>query len=129
MSVENFFPAHYPWQRLLSDIHKKLVPEDDESEDDTMVVEVVIEQTEGGNTTYELQITAGELFEAMKTKHVVGISYSEEYGLIDMFPIYRGVIGLEPAGYSFYGFDFYGGDSYMFTASTESDKPLYTEGV
>lgn len=125
MSVENFFPAHYPWQRLLSDIRGKLVPE--ESEDDTMVVEVVFGTDAEENMTLELQITAGELFEAMKTKHVVAISFVEEYSQINMFPLYRGVIGFEPAGYSFYGFDFYDGDTYMFSASTASDKPLYTD--
>lgn len=126
MSVENFFPGHYPWQRLLSDIHKKLVPE--ESEDDTMIVELVSGQTEGGNITFEMQITAGELFEAMKTKHVVAICYFEEYDSIDAFPILRGQESLDPGGYIFTGID-RNADNYLFYANTASDKPIYTDNI
>ena len=123
MSVENFFPEHYPWQRLLSDIHKKLVPE--ESEDDTMVVELVISTNEGGDTTFELQITAGELLEAMKTKFVAAISFNEELSRVDVFPILCGRESIDPAGYSFIGIDA-NCESYTFSADTASDKPLYT---
>lgn len=122
MSVENFFPGHYPWQRLLSDIHKKLVPE--ESEDDTMIIEFVM-GTDGGHTTLELQITASELLEAMKTKFVVAISFIEEFNRIIVIPILYGEESADPAGYTFNGIDD-SANELTFTASTASDKPLCT---
>ena len=116
MSVENFFPGHYPWQRLLSDIHKKLVPE--ESEDDEMYVKWVYDSD---NDTATIQYKAGELLEAAKTKLIYCVSeYSDSYNLCLIVTSYYDTFDSK---YKFRVFNFTEMSDDTYSASSENDYP------
>ena len=114
MGVEAFFPAHYPWQRLLRNIARNF----EEEEDMVRVVQVI-----KSGSTYELQISGSEALETMKNGFLVGVHVNEGEDEEDTTITVHLFVGYQYL--QEYGYTFITQDVDYFICSSLEDKPVF----